>query len=225
MIRRIGLLLLTVAAVASAVLGLVSRNRRVGYRCEPIARPNFWKLYSATAEHGMLRVSFASLGKFEEIADRDIPDLGWPHDISLLSPAPPMTLWRRLELKGFYRHWSANWSFGGGFDLDGKYHHVRAMRRTIGFGGPAWFWTALFGFLPVLTMVRHPSRRRKQRRKLGLCVACGYDLRGLPTSRCPECGTQNAPASRVAVAPGTEETDERIVPTGPKRSQRASSPS
>ena len=34
----------------------------------------------------------------------------------------------------------------------------------------------------------HPMRRRK-RKKLGLCIECGYNLRGLTELRCPECNT------------------------------------
>jgi hypothetical protein len=35
---------------------------------------------------------------------------------------------------------------------------------------------------------RRRDRRTSQRRRLGRCVRCGYDLRGLSESRCPECG-------------------------------------
>ena len=33
-----------------------------------------------------------------------------------------------------------------------------------------------------------PVHRRRKRQKLGLCLKCGYDLRG-SQNRCPECGT------------------------------------
>ncbi len=50
-------------------------------------------------------------------------------------------------------------------------------------------------YLPVLFLgawaafLLHPVHRRRKRRKLGLCVKCGYDLRG-SKDRCPECGTE-----------------------------------
>ena len=52
---------------------------------------------------------------------------------------------------------------------------------------PLWFPTLLFGVWPVWLLL--PFRRRRKRKKLGLCVKCGYDLRG-STDRCPECGTE-----------------------------------
>jgi hypothetical protein len=41
------------------------------------------------------------------------------------------------------------------------------------------------------------ARRHAKRQRLGLCVACGYDLRGGGGGRCPECGTA------IADEPGT----------------------
>ena len=52
-------------------------------------------------------------------------------------------------------------------------------------GVPMWMATGLFG--SMLWLFYHPQRRRR-RKKLGLCIKCGYDLRG-SKNRCPECGT------------------------------------
>ncbi len=50
---------------------------------------------------------------------------------------------------------------------------------------PLWIPTVLFGILPTAALVR--VTRRRKRKKLGLCLECGYDLRG-SKERCPECG-------------------------------------
>ncbi len=53
---------------------------------------------------------------------------------------------------------------------------------------PLWLPTMAFIGVGGVPLVRTSHRRRK-RKKLGLCVKCGYDLRG-SKERCPECGTE-----------------------------------
>jgi hypothetical protein len=50
---------------------------------------------------------------------------------------------------------------------------------------PYWFLTIVFGVLPLAPL--KAALRRLRRRRGGLCVACGYDIRA-STGRCPECG-------------------------------------
>ncbi len=48
----------------------------------------------------------------------------------------------------------------------------------------------LFAALPILWCFAAYRRRRiQQRRRRGLCTACGYDLQGSEGNSCPECGT------------------------------------
>ena len=51
---------------------------------------------------------------------------------------------------------------------------------------PLWMPTVVFGVL-FLSCRPLPFHRRRKRKKLGLCVKCGYDLRA-SKDRCPECG-------------------------------------
>ncbi len=50
---------------------------------------------------------------------------------------------------------------------------------------PLWVPALVFAVPPAWSLF--PPYRRRRRRKLGLCVTCGYDLRG-SKDRCPECG-------------------------------------
>ena len=57
----------------------------------------------------------------------------------------------------------------------------------LAFGAGTCVSIARLGWLFI--SARHRAERR-QRRREGLCIACGYDLRGNEfTERCPECGT------------------------------------
>jgi hypothetical protein len=60
---------------------------------------------------------------------------------------------------------------------------------------PPWPMLVMSGLVGALMYVwyrvERPGELRRERKAKGLCVRCGYDLRGTP-QRCPECG---APAS------------------------------
>ena len=58
---------------------------------------------------------------------------------------------------------------------------------------PNWMWLpillgpgAILGSLAVFGDLR--IQRDHHRRRRGLCIQCGYDLRASPGERCPECG-------------------------------------
>ncbi len=54
---------------------------------------------------------------------------------------------------------------------------------------PYWFPAVVCGILPLFWLSQVRGRRHQEnRRRRGLCLVCGYDLRGSP-QRCPECGT------------------------------------
>jgi hypothetical protein len=96
------------------------------------------------------------------------------------------------------------WGFGAGW-FDSPDTRYRAgpgpdFAAPISFyiaGAPLWAPAAVTALPPLLwTLARVRRRRRMLRTARGLCLACGYDLRGSP-GRCPECGAvasvRNAP--------------------------------
>ncbi len=89
------------------------------------------------------------------------------------------TVWNRL---GFSR-----WTGNGIRSINGVPINGFTQRSTT-ITMPVWLPVAISMALPVSWLY---SRLRRPR--LGLCQACGYDLRATP-DRCPECGTAVAEA-------------------------------
>ena len=52
---------------------------------------------------------------------------------------------------------------------------------------PLWVPILILLVLPLYALL--PFHRHRERKKLGLCLHCGYDLRG-SEDICPECGTE-----------------------------------
>lgn len=63
-------------------------------------------------------------------------------------------------------------------------------------GVPSWF-VVLLCLVTTIISSRYVTREHRSRSRLarGLCLACGYELRGAAHERCPECGSLVSPAS------------------------------
>jgi hypothetical protein len=68
-------------------------------------------------------------------------------------------------------------------------------RQTLRLGFSWWILFIMLSILPLgrLTSAAMRLRQRRARRRGGLCLACGYDLRATP-DWCPECGTGVRPS-------------------------------
>ena len=73
----------------------------------------------------------------------------------------------------------------------------------IGFYTPYWLLTPVVLGPPMarrlILLIR--ARRRARRKRMGLCLHCGYDLRS-SLLRCPECGESRSTAPATAGRPG-----------------------
>ena len=58
---------------------------------------------------------------------------------------------------------------------------------VLGLRMPCWAAFVLLAAYPTIAFIRGPLRRWRRRRR-GLCLKCGYDLRGNESGVCPECG-------------------------------------
>ncbi len=112
----------------------------------------------------------------------------------------------RITLGGGSFNWfsaaGAHAKYGGGYHLGSRgvqfrYGNIWGTWRlmpiiysanAVPFSLNIPFWLPIIGLGPIVTRNRFLALRRRKRKKLGLCVKCGYDLRG-SKDRCPECGT------------------------------------
>jgi len=62
--------------------------------------------------------------------------------------------------------------------------------------GPAWCLDKM-----TITPVAIAFRHFRTHEPIDTCTACGYCLRGLTESRCPECGTYFDPEQRITTLP------------------------
>lgn len=67
------------------------------------------------------------------------------------------------------------------FHTHHRFHHALFV--------PIWLLLAITGTFPVIALIRGPLRHRYRRRS-GLCLKCGYNLKGNQSGTCPECGTK-----------------------------------
>jgi hypothetical protein len=109
-------------------------------------------------------------------------------------------------------YWSIRYGFGS-FRTDWSLRHYRPIERitwpksTFGAAfrtersADAWGWSEnrrlividywlliILASMPPILRLGIPMVRRTRRKRRGLCLTCGYDLRATP-NRCPECGT------------------------------------
>ena len=165
MIRKTVIVVLTLAAVGSGLLWVVGRVQ--AYRDPWKFEPMVWlddaslRAYVDAGHLRARRTNTVNVGKqvtFPEI---------------FRGPGSGLRQLRDIRFLGFYLT-----------TTEGSLANTRTVRTVVNL--PLWMPCLVFVAYPTLAFIRGPLRRYR-RRKRGLCVTCGYDLRGSP-ERCPECG-------------------------------------
>ncbi len=108
-------------------------------------------------------------------------------------PAAKRAFYAWLVMSEFGHRWGG---FGAAVNARAGSARLPYAREVV---VPHWFIVLATAVLPLLWATRHIRRSRMSacRAEAGLCLTCGYDLRGTP-DRCPECGAVPAGSAREA---------------------------
>ena len=162
-------LLLCLATAGLWVRGYWVADMFTAQRPEASAKPRMWRIQHYLCYLGSYRGEFAVwLGWSRAPEVGPTPswqfEMGHPNDL-LAAIWPNQRFYSQRQDYDGHAYYSQTWSL------------------------PAWSLVSAFAVLPAVVTFRQlrAVRRRRQRSRMGLCPACGYDLRASP-GRCPECG-------------------------------------
>ena len=105
-----------------------------------------------------------------------------------------VSVWKRVGVVVAWREWEGRTYWKPFFVVDSEtggvsYYYLpprAALSKTFTMFVPMWMPTLFFTLIFLSAYI--PLRHRRKRKKLGLCLKCGYNLKGLTEMRCPECG-------------------------------------
>ena len=176
MIRKIIIVVLTLGAVGVLIPACLSRTTSSDGSPWCWAYGDHWK--------GQVAFELGHLIVYRNMSPMGIPP-SWCELQALAAEVKHMT--NTAQLHRWFRHQFAL-SFRKNILTQRSPLWMRRSAVLWCLAVPLWHLFLLFAAYPTLAFIRGPLRRYR-RRKRGLCVGCGYDLRGSP-GRCPECGTE-----------------------------------